>query len=155
MSGGPPLRLESFLAYRVNRAAELVSRDFAALYRRDFGLTRPEWRCLATIGQFGRLTATQIGRHSSMHKTKVSRAIRALESRRWLRRVDDEADRRVAHLELTTLGRSRYLALAELARAYEARLAALIGEPGMAALWTALDTIEARLGQEDHLRSAE
>ena len=50
------LALESFLPYRLARAAEAVSRQFAALYRERHGLTRPEWRTLATIGQFTRVT---------------------------------------------------------------------------------------------------
>ena len=66
-----PLALEGFLPYRLARAAEQVSRQFAALYRERHGMTRPEWRTLATIGQFNRITATAIGQHSSMHKTKV------------------------------------------------------------------------------------
>lgn len=143
---GDTLALETFLPYRLNRAAELVSREFAERYRREYGLTRPEWRCLATIGQFGRTTATRITAHSSMHKTKVSRAIYALEQQRWLRRVEDEADRRIEHIELTALGRTRYGELVALARAYEARLASLLGAADVAALSKGLDSIETAMG---------
>ena len=72
------LDLESFLPYRLNRIADVVSRRFAAVYRERHGLTRPEWRALATIGQFGTVTASRIVEHSAMHKTKVSRAVAAL-----------------------------------------------------------------------------
>lgn len=144
---GDTLALEAFLPYRLNRAAELVSREFAESYHREYGLTRPEWRCLATIGQFGRTTATRIGAHSSMHKTKVSRAIYALEQQRWLKRVEDGGDRRVEHLELTPLGRARYGELVALARAYEARLAELLGQADVAALIKGLDSIEAAMGE--------
>jgi hypothetical protein len=89
------LALEGFLPYRLARAAEIISRQFATLYRERHGLTRPEWRTLATIGQFKRITATEIGAHSSMHKTKVSRAIRALEDRNWITREIDQTDRRI------------------------------------------------------------
>ncbi len=68
-----PLVLENFIPYRLNKAAEAISQRFASLYHDRYGLTRPEWRTLATLGQFGKLTATAIGAHSSMHKTKVSR----------------------------------------------------------------------------------
>jgi DNA-binding MarR family transcriptional regulator len=139
---GGALALEAFLPYRLNRAAELVSREFAETYSREYGLTRPEWRCLATIGQFGRSTATRIGVHSSMHKTKVSRAIYALEQRRWLKRVEDEADRRVEHLELTPLGRTRYLELAALAHAYQARLAKMLGTRNLSGLLDGLTAVE-------------
>lgn len=142
MSDDHILALEAFLPYRLNRAAEIVSREFAETYRREYGLTRPEWRCLATIGQFERTTASRIGTHSSMHKTKVSRAVFALEQRRWLKRVEDAADRRVEHLELTPLGRGNYLKLTELARAYEAKLAELLRPDGLRGLLNALTAIE-------------
>src|SRR5690606_8478021 len=84
------LALETFLPYRLNRLAEAVSREFYAVYRKKYGLTRPEWRLLATLGQFGTMTATAVARHSAMHKTKVSRAVTALEKRRWLAREADD-----------------------------------------------------------------
>ncbi|KJS08878.1 MAG: MarR family transcriptional regulator [Hoeflea sp. BRH_c9] len=141
------LALENFLPYRLARAAEIVSRQFATLYRERHGLTRPEWRTLATIGQFNRITATEIGAHSSMHKTKVSRAIRALEDRKWITRQPDQTDRRVEHIELTREGRQRYRDLVALARTYEARLAGQLGEPGAARLEAGIAAIETRLGE--------
>jgi DNA-binding MarR family transcriptional regulator len=116
------LELESFLPYRLNRLADVVSREFSAIYREKYGLTRPEWRLLATLGQYQTMTATEIGRHSAMHKTKVSRAVTALEKRRWLLRDADGADRRVEHLRLTKAGEEAYRTLVPLAKAFEAEL---------------------------------
>ena len=94
----PVLVLEEFLPYRLNRLADMVSRDFSRIYKDRHGMTRPEWRVLASLGQFGRATASDIVAHSSQHKTKVSRAVAALEQRGWLVRETDEADRRSEHL---------------------------------------------------------
>lgn len=113
------LSLEDFLPYRLNRLADAVSLEFSAIYRERFGLTRPEWRLLAALGQYGTMTATEVGRHSSMHKTKVSRAVSALEKRRWLARRTDDADRRVEHLTLTKAGEQVYRDLVPLAKAFE------------------------------------
>ena len=139
------LALEGFLPYRLARAAEIISRQFATLYRDRHGLTRPEWRTLATIGQFNRITATEIGAHSSMHKTKVSRAIRALEERKWITRQVDQTDRRVEHIELTREGRTHYRDLVALARSYEARLVEMLGEIGAAELEAGISAIETRI----------
>lgn len=138
------LALEGFLPYRLARAAEIISRQFATLYRERHGLTRPEWRTLATIGQFNRITATEIGAHSSMHKTKVSRAIRALEERKWITRQVDQTDRRVEHIELTREGRTHYRDLVTLAHSYEARLVEMLGETGAAELEAGISAIETR-----------
>jgi len=119
MQDKPALSLEEFLPYRLNRLADTVSREFARIYRERHGMTRPEWRLLATLGQYGRMTAKTVGEHSAMHKTKVSRAVRALEDRRWLSRETSIEDRRTEHLELTRAGLEVYRELVPLARDFE------------------------------------
>jgi DNA-binding MarR family transcriptional regulator len=136
------LALERFAPYRLNRAAELVSQQFARIYRDHSGLTRPEWRALATLGQYSRMTATEIGLHSSMHKTKVSRAVQALQDRGWLKRETDPDDRRVEHLFLTRQGEYQYRALARLAFDFEAQLRTLIGNDAFQRLDAGLSAIE-------------
>jgi DNA-binding MarR family transcriptional regulator len=141
------LALESFLPYRLNRLAEAVSRDFSGIYRERFGLTRPEWRLLATLGQYGTMTATEIGAHSSMHKTKVSRAVTALEARRWLTRRADTSDRRVEHLTLTNAGESAYRELVPLAREFERRLLGRLLQADQQAALAGLDALESAIGE--------
>ena len=137
--------LETFLPYRLNRAAEFVSLRFASQYKARYRMTRPEWRTLAALGTYGRMTATEIGANASMHKTKVSRAVRALEERRWLRRHENVRDRREEHLELTALGRRYFVEMVEMARAYERELAALLGADGLAFIEKGLDALELKL----------
>lgn len=140
------LALEAFLPYKLSRAAELVSLRFARIYKDHAGLTRPEWRTLATLGQYGTLTATAIGAHSSMHKTKVSRAVQSLEERKWLKRTTDDADRRVEHLELTREGARNYRTLAELAHGFESGLKETLGKQDFDALIRGLTAVEKHLG---------
>lgn len=142
------LALEAFIPYKLNRAAELVSRQFARIYKDRAGLTRPEWRTLATLGQYGTLTATAIGAHSSMHKTKVSRAVQSLEERKWLKRSIDEQDRRVERLALTREGARNYRELAQLAHAFQLKLRDVMGEADFDALDRGLAAVEARLGKD-------
>ena len=145
------LSLEEFLPYRLNRLADAVSRDFSRLYRDRFGLTRPEWRLLATLGQYGTMTATAIGQHSAMHKTKVSRAVTALEERRWLRRTPDATDRRVEHLTLTKAGEDAYRELVPLAREFEQRILEQMRPAEKSAIISGLAALErAMLKQRDH-----
>lgn len=140
------LDLETFLPYRLNRVADLVSRSFASIYRERYGLTRPEWRALATVGQFGTVTASRIVEHSSMHKTKVSRAVAALERRGWLDRITDTGDRRIEHLRLTARGSRAYRDLVPIAKSYEADLLAALRASESAALLDGLAGLERRLG---------
>ncbi len=138
-------KLETFLPYRLNLAAELVSQRFAAQYRARYRMTRPEWRALAALGSYGRMTATEIGANSSMHKTKVSRAVRALEEKRWLKRREDMDDRRMEHLELTSAGQRIYGEMVVLAQDYEQALARILGAVNLKQLEVGLAAIEAKL----------
>lgn len=121
------LALEDFLPYRLNRLAAAVSQAFRAIYGPHHDLTVPEWRVLATLGQFETMGAKAIGAHSAMHKTKVSRAVRALEERRWLKRRESLADRREELLSLTPLGQQAYAEIVPRALAFEAQMLAALG----------------------------
>lgn len=113
------LVLEEFLPFRLNRLSELISLDFAQHYKREYGMTRPEWRTLAVLGQHGKLTSTQICGYSTMHKTKVSRAVQSLAQRGWLKRKRDTTDRRMEYVQLSVKGQKIYIKLADLARKFE------------------------------------
>ena len=145
------LALETFLPYRLNRAAAAVTARVAEVYRNEFGLTVPAWRVLAVLGD-GRhesgLTATAIGRLASMHKTKVSRAVAALADRRWLERRVDKRDRRVEHLRLTVQGRTAYRQLVPRMRVTEGKLLTALGNDALA-LDRALTALESLLGLDN------
>lgn len=140
------LDLEAFLPYRLNRAAAAVSEQLREVYGRKHGLTIPEWRVLATLAQFPRSTARAVGRHARLHKTKVSRAVQALEERRWLARSENPDDRREEFLSLTGLGQQAYRSIVPDMTAYEARLRAALGPADTAKLLQALDRLEEALG---------
>lgn len=142
---GQVLLLETFLPYRLNRLADAVSREFSKIYRDRHGLTRPEWRTLAGLGQHGTMTATAIGEQSAMHKTKVSRAVAELERRKWLVRTRDPADRRVEKLTLTKAGEAVYQELVPLAKAYEVDLLGRMSRQSQADLASGIRAIEAAL----------
>jgi DNA-binding MarR family transcriptional regulator len=125
------LQLEQFLPYRLNRIAAAVSQDFRSVYGPHHDLTIPEWRVLATLGLFEAMSAKDIGRHSTMHKTKVSRAVRALEERRWLKRRESEEDRREEILTLTALGEKVYRDIVPKAIAFERRILDELGSEAM------------------------
>ncbi|MER8866307.1 MarR family transcriptional regulator [Mesorhizobium sp. M0751] len=143
------LELESFLPYRLYRLADAVSREFARVYKDRHGLTRPEWRTLAGLGQHGTMTATALGDQSAMHKTKVSRAVAELERRRWLVRTPDEKDRRIEHLTLTKAGVAAYREMVPLAKAFERELLAKLRNSDRAGIEAALAALEGRLGRAE------
>ncbi|MBB3319660.1 MULTISPECIES: MarR family winged helix-turn-helix transcriptional regulator [unclassified Rhizobium] len=138
--------LDGFIPYRLNRASELISLSFARQYKLEFDLTRPEWRTLAALGSVGVMTATEIGAHSHMHKTKVSRAVRALEERHWLKRIPSETDRRFEQIALTSQGQQHYRKITLLARKYQETVRMTLGEEAIRHLELALSAIETSAG---------
>ena len=140
------LQLEAFLPYRLNRIAAAISQEFRSVYGPHHDLTIPEWRVLATLGQFEAMSAKAIGRHSAMHKTKVSRAVRALEERRWLRRRPSEEDGREEILTLTAQGESAYRQIVPKALAFERHILDELGPEAKPLLegLTRLEEIAAR-----------
>lgn len=142
--------LDSFLPYRLNRAAEWMSQSFAGIYRKRYGMTRPEWRTIAILGQHQQITATEICIQSTMHKTKVSRAVASLENRKWLRREQNMKDRREEWLELTAKGRQVYEDLAVQGREHDRRLVELLGKQNAKTLQQGLLAIEKTYGDASH-----
>ncbi|WP_246717382.1 MarR family winged helix-turn-helix transcriptional regulator [Oricola nitratireducens] len=134
--------LETFLPYRLDRISEAVSRHFQPVYRDQHGMTRPEWKVLAHLGEADTLTAREIVRRTGLHKTKVSRAVSALEARRWLDRNRDEADRRIEHLALTARGRIEYDKLVSLLKAREEELLRRLDDHQMRTIADALSLLE-------------
>jgi len=147
----PDFDLADFLPYQLNQAAEAASAGFQAIYRRDYGMLRTEWRVLFHLGRHGDMTATEIGRRSHTHKTKISRAVRALEDKRFLLRRVEEADRRREILSLTRAGRAAYEHLAQRARHYDDRLKALFTAEERAVLLACLRRVagDERWGRRD------
>lgn len=134
--------LRTFLPYRLNQAAEAASFAFQDIYRKRHGMTRPEWRVLANLGQFGSMTATDICNHAKIHKTKVSRAVFSLEKRRWLKRETNEKDRRVEHLSLTRDGLATYTELGRVALEQDLKLRGKLTAKEQAVLLTMLDKLD-------------
>lgn len=119
-----PFALESFLPYRLSVLSNVVSGAIAALYRERFGLAIPEWRCMAVLGRFAPLTASEVAARTAMDKVQVSRAIAALKAKGLALQATDPGDRRRTKLALSAAGKRAHARIVPLARAAEAKLLA-------------------------------
>lgn len=141
------LTLDRFLPYRLNVAATVVSEGLAKLYGDRFGISIPEWRIIATLGEYSKMTGKQISAHTRMNKVKVSRAVAALESRGMLARQANSDDRREEFLSLSHAGKDAYSEIAPLALAYQKSVTDLLTPDDYAAF----DRILAKLTSLDKL----
>jgi DNA-binding MarR family transcriptional regulator len=96
--------LSEFLPYQLSITSNAVSGRIALEYRQRFGLSVPEWRVMAVLGDSGPLTQRELTQLTLMDKVAVNRACKELEERGLAFRQPNEQDGRSHHLELTEEG---------------------------------------------------
>jgi DNA-binding MarR family transcriptional regulator len=133
--------LSEFLPYRLAVAATRVSRAFSARYRREFGLTIPEWRVLAHLAASDAVSIREIHARVGMDKSKVSRAAARLQAAGLLAKTANPGDARLVELRLTPDGVALFEKLIPVALAYQAELVERLG-PASAGLVAALDRLD-------------
>lgn len=152
--GRKHLTLSTFLPYRLNVAAAVVSEGLSRAYSETFGISVHEWRILATVGEFHSITAKAIGAHAHMSKVSVSRAAAALEARGLIRRTGNPQDKREAFLVFAPAGEELYQKVAPLALAYDDRLREAMSPEEEEVFFRLMDRLVARaaeisLGDDD------
>ncbi len=140
------LKLDEFLPHRLNLCSGSVSAALSGIYAERHQIGVPEWRVIVILGEFGRLTAKEIGAHGQMHKTKVSRAVTVLEQRNLVTRRANVADLREAFLTLTPEGRAIYDDVAPRAVEFVNRLIATIDPADREAFSRVLGQLTERAG---------
>jgi DNA-binding MarR family transcriptional regulator len=115
-------RLSNFLPYQLSTASNAVSGRIALEYRTRFGLSVPEWRVMAVLGDSGQLTQRDLTRRTLMDKVAVNRACRVLEERGLAARQPNETDGRSHLLDLTESGRTMHGQIMPLATEMERRI---------------------------------
>jgi DNA-binding MarR family transcriptional regulator len=143
--------LSEFLPYRLAVAAARVSRAFSERYRKDFGLTIPEWRVLAHLSQSGTVSVREIHARVDMDKSQVSRAAARLQAAGYLDKSVHPEDGRLVALRLTPAGRALLDRLIPVALAYQADLIGRLGPhaSGLAAALDRLEAVEPAAAEED------
>ena len=117
-----PLRLESFLPYRLSLLSNAISGAIAAVYGDKFAISMPEWRIMMILAEYPDVSADEVCRRTKIEKSVVSRAVARLLKRHLIKRDMDEKDRRRSILRLSETGLSVYDEVMPIARDYEAKL---------------------------------
>jgi DNA-binding MarR family transcriptional regulator len=146
----PRLNLDRFLPYRFSVLSNRVSDAIARHYSERFGLTIPEWRVMAVLGQGGDVSAREVAARTAMDKVQVSRAVTSLVAARRVQRETDRADGRVSRLSLSARGRAIYDEIVPLALHLEELLLSTLSPEERAAL----DALMAKLDRQIALLGA-
>lgn len=138
------LDLDHFLPYRLSVLTNRVSSAIARQYADRFGMTIPEWRVMAVLGQGDELSAREVAQRTAMDKVQVSRAVASLVAAKRVQRQADGTDGRVSRLSLTRRGRAIYDEIVPLALHLEELLLA----PLSSAERSALDALMLKLARQ-------
>jgi len=118
--------IEDFIAFRVAVLAHLMGRIVGLTCGRRFGVSLRQWRVLAFVGRYGKLSALEVARLSPLDKSQVSRAAAELIEHGCLRSTEAAGDRRRKQLMLTAAGRRLHARLLALGRQRNTRYAGVL-----------------------------
>ena len=118
----PTRTLSRFLPYQLSLASNAVSGRIAMEYRQRWGLSIPEWRVMAVLGDAGAVTQRDLTKRTLMDKVAVNRACKVLEERGLAARTPNEQDGRSHLLDLTDAGRAMHAEIMPLALEMERQM---------------------------------
>lgn len=94
------------LAVACTRGREAVVYRFREILNRE-DLSEQQWRVLRILSDLGSMTSVEIGTLACIHKVSISRIIKQLEARNFVKRSASESDGRASYVALTEEGRKR------------------------------------------------
>lgn len=143
----PAFNLSAFLPYRLSILSNRMSNAISQTYKARFGLTVPEWRIMAVLGDFKAMTARDLTHATEMDKVMVSRATARLIERELLRSEESSEDGRSRILRLSKTGQSIFDEVVPLAKTYEAALLDGLTGDERRALEALMQKLETRVGE--------
>ena len=99
------MKLNDMLAYKVAMLSNDLSQSLASIYR-PFGLSMPEWRVVATLGNNNAMLSQNIAIATRLDKVQISRALQQLENKRLVTRMASERDKRAVNVALSEKGKN-------------------------------------------------
>ncbi len=119
--------LDHYLPYVLRRADQTLSAPFYAVLHAE-GVARSEWRVLAVLAEHGEISIAQVVEAALSPQPTVTHAIRRLEDRGLISRVNSEHDRRQRMVSLTDEGTRLTDRLVRIAHQLETRALAQFGD---------------------------
>ncbi|MFT5134617.1 MAG: DNA-binding MarR family transcriptional regulator [Gammaproteobacteria bacterium] len=144
-----PLKLESFLPYRLSLLSNTVSSNIAATYQDKFGISMPEWRIMAVLAEYPDIAADEVCQRTQIEKSVVSRAVARLLKRHLIFREFDDKDKRRSILRLSETGLTVYDEVMPVTETFELKLIAKLSKDERKSLSILLDKLQTEAGNID------
>ncbi len=138
-----PKSVADLLTFRLLRLSNTLGLYSNRRYRRQFGVTLPEWRVMSIIALRDTTTARDISRALATDKGWVGLSVESLGRRGYVKRASDKEDTRRTLLSLTEEGREVHDAIMSNARRRQRRLLAALPDGATDTLVASLDRLQA------------
>jgi DNA-binding MarR family transcriptional regulator len=148
------LNVEDFLTFRITRLSNALRTGLTKRYLEEFGLSLPEWRLLALIARFAPLRFSEVTARSSMDKGQVSRTLREMSKKGFvkmkaIRTPGTRAAEALAApvmVSITPKGKAVYASVLPVARRRQAEILMTLTESERVALYATLDKLFNTIG---------
>jgi DNA-binding MarR family transcriptional regulator len=140
----PRRPLDDLLMYRLSRLLAVGGSMVIRLCEGRFGITRREWRLIATLASRGELSSSQLAGHAQLDRARTSKAVGSLVAKGLLSRTHPAGDRRQVLLGLTASGQALYDELFPLVSRINADLLGTLDEETATRLDDALRRLQAQ-----------
>ena len=117
-----PGRFDDLLNYRLQRLFAASGAPVIRLLEGRYGITRREWRLLATLGSRGPLSPSLLAEECHLDRPRASRAIGSLHVKGLIERDAQRGDARRAQVALTDRGSALYQELFQQVAAINVQL---------------------------------
>jgi len=139
--------LDDLLLYRLSRLLSVAGGMVIRLCEGRFGITRREWRLIATLASRGELGSSQLAEHAQLDRARTSKAVSSLVGKQLVSRTQAGSDRRHVALRLTPAGLAVYEALFPLVSQINEHLLAVLGADREQAFDAMMAELQARAEQ--------
>jgi DNA-binding MarR family transcriptional regulator len=109
--------IESLFTYRLHVLKKQTDRAMNEAFTDEIALTLTEARVLLSIGSFGALSVSDLGKASNLDRSQASRATDILERKGLVEKASSETDGRGVVVTLTVKGKKTYTRAAAIAKA--------------------------------------
>lgn len=138
-----PQSIDDLLLYRLTRLLSAGSTSVIRLFEGQLGITRREWRVMASLRPGVSLSSSALAEHAQLDRARTSRAVTSLVAKGLIDRQTVPSDQRKATLTLTTKGCNLYASAFPVVAALNQRLMLGLSEADLMALDAAIVHIQA------------
>ncbi|WP_321881627.1 MarR family winged helix-turn-helix transcriptional regulator [Paraburkholderia bannensis] len=140
--------IEELFTYRLHVLKKQTDRTMNEAFASALALTLTEARILLSVGAFGPISVSDLGRVSNLDRSQASRATDALERKGLLEKASNEADARGVLVKLSAQGRNTYRRASAISMAQNEAILAALSAHEREVLESALAKLVAQGGEE-------